>query len=407
MSDAAPEIDRETDAPLPAHRGLPIQALIGGVLAALVGFGSSFAIVVQGFGAVGATGAQAASGLTIVCLATGLVMLIVAFRTRLPIGIAWSTPGSALMIATGAVEGGYPAALGAFVFAGALILVAGFWRPLARLVGAIPPSLASAMLAGVLLKLCLAPFAALSVDPGPVVAVVAVFLVVGRFARLYAVPAAVAVALVLLVAVEPMSAAAKVAAFGPHFEWVTPRFTLGAIVGLGLPLFIVTMASQNIPGFAVLAAFGFRPAAGPLFRATGLASMLIAPFGGHTINLAAITAALIAGPDADPVPARRWIAAVSGGFAYCALAALAPLAVATVTTTPPVLIQAVAGLALLGAFGSSLVAGLKEEADRPAALVAFLLTASGLSIAGIGSAFWGLAAGIAVMLLHGRLRRAS
>ena len=383
----------------------PLQPVTAGILTALVGFGSTFAVVLQGLAAVGASPAQAASGLMAVCLAMGVLGLGLSLALKMPISVAWSTPGAALMAATGAVQGGFAAATGAFILAGGLIALAGFWKPLGRMAAAIPPALASAMLAGVLLKLCLSPFTAVAVAPVPALAVIVTFLAVGRFFRLWAVPAAVAVAIGLTLA-GPGSAGFDTAALAlPKPVFVMPAFTLEAAVGLALPLFLVTMASQNIPGLAVLSAFGFRPAAGPLFRATGLGSMVIAPFGGVTVNLAAITAALAAGPDADPEPARRWIAGVTAGVAYLGLGLLALAAAAGFGASPPLLIQAAAGLALIGAFGASIAGALKEEADRPAALVTFLFTASGLSVAGIGPAFWGLVAGVAVMTLHGRLGR--
>ena len=184
--------------------------------------------------------------------------------------------------------------------------------------------------------------------------------------------------------------------------WVTPAFTLPAAIGIALPLFIVTMASQNIPGMAVLGANGYRPAPGPLFTVTGAFSLLGAPLGGHAVNLAAITAALCASPDAQPDPARRWWAAVVAGLVYVGFGLLAGAAVAFVGAAPPVLIQAVAGLALLGAFGSALQAALAVPETREAALLTFLVTASGLSGFGVSGAFWGLLAGGAMLLLHRR-----
>ncbi len=397
-----------TASPAPAKAG-PLQPVTAGILTALVGFGSTFAVVLQGLSAVGASPAQAASGLMAVCLAIGVLGLALSLRLKMPVAIAWSTPGAALLAATGPAQGGFAAAVGAFILTGALIALAGFWKPLGRMAAAIPPALASAMLAGVLLKLCLIPFTAVSAEPLPALAVIGTFLVAGRFFRLWAVPAAVVVAIGLTLAgplIGHSAAAFDMAALSlPRPVFVQPVFTVEAAIGIALPLFLVTMASQNIPGLAVLSAFGFRPAAGPLFRATGIGSVAIAPFCGLTVNLAAITAALAAGPDADPEPGRRWIAGVTAGVAYLVLGLLALAAAAGFGASPPLLIQAAAGLALIGAFGGSIAGALKEEADRPAALVTFLFTASGLSVAGIGPAFWGLAAGVAVMTLHGRLGR--
>jgi benzoate membrane transport protein len=379
-------------------RPVPLQALMAGALAALVGFGSSFAVVIQGLAAVGADTAQIASALFALCLGMGGLAVWLSFRWRMPVSIAWTTPGAALLASTGAVPGGFEAAVGAFMLAGALIVLCGLWRPLGRWITAIPPALANAMLAGVLLKLCLAPFMALGVIPGQALVVLGVYVALSRFARLYAVPGAVLAALVLLVLGPDAGLAGNLAL--PQPLAIRPVFTWDAAVGIALPLFIVTMASQNIPGLAILSVYGYRPQAGPIFRATGLASMALAPLGALSCNLAAITAALVASPEAHPDAGRRYLAAVSAGFTYVLLALVAGIAATVVTASPPLLIQAVAGLALLGSLGSSIVNGLQDESSRPAAILTFLLTASGLSLWGIGSAFWGLLAGLVVHALY-------
>lgn len=379
-----------------------MQAAAAGLLAAIVGFASSFAVIVQGLVSVGATRAEAASGLMALSVVMGLIAIALSLRTRLPISIAWSTPGAALLVTSGVPEGGFPAAVGAFLVAGALVVVAGLWKPLGRWVAAIPAPLANAMLAGVLFGLCLAPVRAVAELPLLGLAVVVVWAVVAKFRRLYAVPAAVVVAMVLIAATAQV-APADLGSLWPRPVLVLPSFTPGAVVGLALPLFIVTMASQNIPGIAVLNVNGYRPAPGPLFRATGVGSLVAAPFGGHAVNLAAITAALCAGPDAHPDPARRWWAATVAGVAYVLFGLGAGAATAFISAAPPVLIEAVAGLALLGAFGSALMAAVAAPADREAAVVTFLVSASGLTFLGIGGAFWGLVAGGAIMAL-GRWR---
>jgi benzoate membrane transport protein len=264
------------------------------------------------------------------------------------------------------------------------------------------------MLAGVLLEFCLAPFKAIAEVPALALPVVIVWVIVARFARLYAAPAAVAAAVIMfalsLSGVVPGAAtvaggAVSTASLWPHLDWVMPVFTGPAIVSIALPLFLVTMASQNIPGFAVLRSNGYEPPTTPLLVGTGIASMAAAPFGGHAVNLAAITAAICAGPDAHPDPARRYIAAVSSGAAYVIMGVLAPVAVGFISASPPVLIEAVAGLALLGAFGSATLGFLSAPKERDAALVTFVATASGLSFFGIGAAFWGLIAGGVVLAL--------
>jgi benzoate membrane transport protein len=395
-----------TEATLP--RVGPWPAILAGLIASLVGYGSSFVIVLQGLVGVGATPGEAASGLLAVGTAMGLAAIVFALRYRMPIAIAWSTPGAALLAATGPVAGGFPAAVGAFLVAGALVVLAGWWKPLGRAVLAIPAPIAHAMLAGVLLEFCLAPFKAIAEVPALALPVIVVWAVFARFARLYAAPAAVAAAVIMFVlslsglvpgAGGTAAAATASAGLWPHLDWIMPVFTGPAIVSIALPLFLVTMASQNIPGFAVLRSNGYEPPPTPLLVGTGIASIAAAPFGGHAVNLAAITAAICAGRDAHPDPSRRYIAAVSSGIAYVVMGVLAPVAVGFISASPPILIEAVAGLALLGAFGSASLGFLNAAKERDAALVTFVATASGLSFFGIGAAFWGLVAGGAMLAL--------
>ena len=372
-----------------------VQALGQGLLVPLVGYASSVAVVIQGLTAVGASVGQIASAPVAFGVLMGLVTIVSSWATRMPIPIAWTTPGLALLATTGAVAGGFPAAIGAFIAVGVLIMLTGLWSPLGRLVAAIPKPIASGMLAGILLKLCLAPFVAIGKAPWVAGAVLLTWLIVGRLARGYAVPAAVFVALTAMSFDAPF-AGLSAADLIPRLEFVAPAFTFEAMLNIALPLFIVTMAGQNLPGLMVLAAYDYRPRVAPLLLFTGAASALGAPFGMATINLAAITAALCAGPDAHPDPARRYIAGVFGGVGYMLLIALAAVAAVVVTRSPPILIEAVAGLALIGAFGGAMLNAVQDEQDRLAGLTTFLATASGLSLFGIGSAFWGLVFGLLV-----------
>ena len=376
-----------------------MQTAAAGLLAAFVGFASSFAVVLQGLMAVGATRAQAASGLMALAIAMGASGALLSLWRREPISIAWSTPGAALLATSGAPAGGFPAAVGAFLICGLLIIIAGAVKPLGRAVERIPSSLANAMLAGVLLSLCLAPVRAIGSLPLLAIPVVAVWALVFHLRRLYAVPAAVLV-VAGLIAAQGMPAG--MGSPWPDPVWVPPVFTVAAALGLGVPLFLVTMASQNIPGMAVLHVNGYRPPPRPLFVVTGLFSLLGAPFGGHAVNLAAITAALCAGPDAHPDPARRYWAAVVAGVTYIGFGLLAGAATAFIAASPPILIEAVAGLALLGAFGSALLGAVSAPNGREAAVVTFLVTASGQGFLGVSGAFWGLLAGGAMLAL-GRL----
>jgi len=372
------------------------HTLFAGVLAAFVGFASSFAVVLQGLTSVGASSAQAASGLMALAVAMGVCAILLSLWYREPISIAWSTPGGALLASSAMPIGGFQAAVGAFLMSGVLIVIAGSWRPLGRAVAAIPSSLANAMLAGVLLNLCLAPMRAVAITPALALPVILIWAVVWRFWRLYAVPAAVA-AMVVLLAFRGTAGQAVVWLAEPVL--ITPVWSTSAMIGLAIPLFLVTMASQNIPGMAVLAVNGYTPPAGPLFQVTGLFTLLAAPFGGHAINLAAITAALCAGPDAHPDPAKRYWAAVTAGATYIAFGLLAGAATSLIAVSPPILIEAIAGLALLGALGGALMGAVADADGREAALITFLVTASGLSFFGISGAFWGLLAGGAMRAL--------
>ena len=389
-------------------KDLSPQAFFMGLLTAFAGFASSFAVVLQGLKGVGATDAQAASGLMALSISMGLCAIVLSLYTRLPVSIAWSTPGAALLASAGAIAGGFPAAVGAFLICAVLIVIAGLFRPLGRAVAAIPAPLANAMLAGVLVSLCYAPVKAVSFNPLFGLPIVLAWLLVGAWKRLYAVPAALLAFILVLafgVTIPPEALAAWSGSLGPTVELVTPAFNLQSLVSVALPLFIVTMASQNIPGIAVLKVNGYEPVPGPLFATTGVFSALSAPFGGHAVNLAAITAAMCAGEDSHPDPARRYWTAIIAGIAYVIFGLLAGAVTGFVGLAPPVLIQAVAGLALIGAFCGSAFAALKEPDTREAAAITFIVTASGVSFAGISGAFWGLLAGGLAMGLARLSRR--
>ncbi|EHS50443.1 benzoate transporter [Rhizobium sp. PDO1-076] len=377
-----------------------VQSTFMGVLIAFVGFASSFAVVLQGLKGVGATDYEAASGLMALSISMGLCGIILSVWTKLPVSVAWSTPGAALMATAGIPLGGFPAAVGAFFVCAALIVLAGLFRPFGRAVAAIPAPLANAMLAGVIINLCFAPFKAVAFDARLGLPILVVWAVVAAFKRLYAVPAALLtfVAVIVFGVELPEGAMASwTQSLAPPIEFVMPVFTLSALVSIALPLFIVTMASQNIPGIAILKVNHYEPKPGPMFAVTGLFSFLSAPFGGHAVNLAAITAAMAAGEDAHPDPARRYWAAIIGGIGYILLGLAAGAVTSFVALAPPILIQSVAGLALIGAFSGSAVAAFKDVETREAAALTFLITASGISILGISGAFWGLIAGVLML----------
>jgi benzoate membrane transport protein len=380
------------------------QPVVAGFVAALVGFASSFAIVLAGLHAVGASNAQASSGLLVLSIAMGVTGIALSVHYKMPLAMAWSTPGAALLVASGHVSGGYPAAIGAFLLAGVLIVIAGLWRPLTRAIIAIPSPIASGLMAGVLLPICLQPVHAVVDVPKLAIPAVVVWLVLSRVARRWAVPGALAAA-AIAVAIDPV-AGGPPAHLLPQLTFVTPTLHLGTLLGLGLPLFIVTMVSQNVAGMSVLAAHGYAAPMRPVLVTTGAASVAGAPFGGHGINLAAITAALAAGPEAGPDRSRRWIAGVSAGAVYLVFGPAAGLATALLAASPPVLIEAVAGLALLGTLGAALRAATDDEEQREPAIVTFVVCASGVTVLGISAPFWGLVAGLLLLAVQrGRYRR--
>ena len=367
------------------------QAALQGILVAIVGYASSVAIVVQGLKAAGATGQQITSALLLLGLGKGLAAIGLSLWTRMPISIAWTTPGLALLAATPVVAGGFPAAVGAFVIVGVLIMLTALWSPLGRLIAAIPKPIANAMLAGIIFKLCLAPFLALTQAPLVVGLILLVWVVMQKVNRLYAVPVAVALAIGIII--ESGDFKWHAGHLLPGVGFVKPIFTLEAMISLVIPLFVVTMASQNITGLAVLKTYDFKPNPRDGLLVTGAISVLTAPLGAPAINFAAITAALCAGPDAHPDPNRRYVAAVVGGLGYVMLAGLAGVTTVLVANSSSLLIEAVAGLALIGAFASATAGALEVEEDRIPAMATLLATASGLTLLGIGPAFWGLVIG--------------
>lgn len=368
------------------------QPVLAGVVAALVGFTSSFAVVLTGLRAVGADPAEAASGLLVLSATMGMGCLLFSIRTRTPVTMAWSTPGAALLAGTVTPDGGYATAVGAFMLAGALYLVTGLVRPLGRLAGSIPMPLANAMLAGVLLALCVQPFVALVDDPAAIAPVLVAWLALVRLAPRWAVPGALIAAVVVVVATGSLDGLTT-GAVAPRLTWTSPTYDLTTIIAIGVPLFLVTMTSQNIPGVAVLGSLGYRAPLRPALAYAGVATVLAAPAGGFSINLAAISAALSAGPGAHPDPTRRWVAGVSTGATYVVLAPLSALVAAVAVAAPAGVIAAVAGVALLGTFGASAAAALSEARDREAAALTFVVAASGVTVAGVGPAFWALVAG--------------
>lgn len=375
-----------------------LQPIMAGALAAIVGYASTFTLVLAALTATGASPQQAGSGLMSVCIAIGILNIVVSARLKLPVSFAWSTPGVAFILTVGEPVGGFPAVAGAFLVAAGLIFLTGLIQPLARLIAAIPAAIANAMLAGMLLTLCLAPINAVAELPALALPILLAWIIGLRFARRYAVPIAVVVTGIVLATTTNLPPGALDGSW-PSLVPVVPVFTLDAIVRIGLPLYVVTMASQNLPGLAVMQANGFTLRPSPLFVLTGAASAVTAFFGGHSSNLAAITAAICAGPEAHPDRTKRWPAPISAGVVYLLLAPAASLAAAFIAASPPLLIQAVAGLALLSSLTSALSGALASEDERLPAILTFVTTASGITLMGVGAPFWGLVGGIGMLVL--------
>ncbi|AZG46124.1 benzoate/H(+) symporter BenE family transporter [Gordonia insulae] len=373
------------------------QPIVAGIVTALVGFTSSFAVVIAGLRAVGASAEQAASGLLALTVIFGLGIVVLSVRTRAPITLAWSTPGAALLASMAAsYHAGWAAAVGAFVVVGVLIVVTGLVPALGDLISRIPTPIAQAMLAGVLITLCLAPMRSLVDAPVLTIPVLVVWLAATRWLPRWALPLAMVTALVVIgvhVAVNGADDAAPTN-WLPSLTFTVPELDLAAIVGLAVPLFIVTMASQNIPGVAVLSSFGYATPWRAAMTVTGVGTIVAAPFGGHAINLAALSAALAAGDEAGPDRSRRWIAGVSAGITYLVLAALSGVLVTIAAIAPGGLVEAVAGLALLGTFAAAIVGAFTAVETRVPAALTFVAAASGVTFFGIGGAFWGLVIGL-------------
>ena len=381
---------------------LSLSAVVAGFVAVLVGFTSSVVIVFAAAQALGATPAQTTSWIWALGLGMAATSIGLSLWTRQPVLTAWSTPGAALI--AGSSGYGLAEATGAFVACGALIALAGATRAFERVMDRIPQAIAAALLAGVLARFGLDAVGAVKTAPLLVCAMAGVFLLGRRFWPRYAVPGVLAAG----IAVAALQGRMDLSSVDWRLAtplWVTPQFSLGALVGLGLPLFIVTMASQNLPGVAAQRAAGYAVPVSPPITATGLAGVLLAPFGGYAFNLAAITAAICMGREAHEDPARRYTASVMAGVFYLLLGLVGGAVVGLLAAFPRELVLAVAGLALLGTIAGGLAAALKDEAHRDAAGLTFLVTLSGVTLLGIGSAFWGVLAGsVALLVQHYRSR---
>ncbi|CAM5795231.1 benzoate/H(+) symporter BenE family transporter [Ottowia pentelensis] len=378
-------------------KDLSLSAASAGFVAVLVGFTSSVALVFQAAQAFGASQEVITSWMWALGLGMGLCSAIPSLILRQPVMIAWSTPGAAVLASAG-LGFDLGQATGAFIVCAALIVLCGVTGWFERVMNRIPMAIASALLAGVLAHFGMAAFGAARTALPLVLVMLAAYLLARRWWPRYTVPATLAVA-IAFAAWQGTIRWTAVRWDWAQPVWTTPVFSWQAAVSVALPLFVVTMASQNLPGVAVMRATGYQMPVSRLISLTGLATLVLAPFGGYALNLAAITAAICMGPEAHPDPARRYTAAVVNGVIYVAIGLFGAAVAGLLTAFPKELVAAIAGLALLGTIGSGLAAALQGEAHREAAVITFLVTLSGVTLAGIGSAFWGVVAGALALLV--------
>ncbi|MEO6974031.1 MAG: benzoate/H(+) symporter BenE family transporter [Rhodoferax sp.] len=385
-------------------KDLSLGAFTAGFVAVLVGFTSSVAIVFQAAQAFHATPAQISSWMWALGLGMGLCSLVPSLLLRMPVMVAWSTPGAAVL-ATAGLTGGFSMAeaVGAFMVCAALITVSGVTGWFERIMNRIPVAIASALLAGVLARFGLDAFAAAQTALPLVLLMLATYLLGKRWLPRYAVVVTFAVAIAFV------ASRGELAGAGVGFDlarpvFTAPRFSWSAIISLAVPLFVVTMASQNLPGVAVIQATGYGGRKGipisKIITLTGLATLVLAPFGAYALNLAAITAAICMGQEAHADPAKRYTAAVACGALYIVIGIFGAAVTGLLTAFPKELVAAIAGLALLGTIGGGMATAIRDESHREAAIITFLVTLSGVVIAGVGSAFWGVVAGAIALFVQ-------
>lgn len=374
-------------------KDLSLSAFVAGFVAVLVGFTSSVAIVFQAAQSFGATPAQITSWIWALGLGMGLCSLVPSLLLRKPVMVAWSTPGAAVLATAGAAGSfSMGEAVGAFMVCSLLVILVGATRGLERVADRIPMEIASALLAGVLARFGIQAFAAAQTALPLVLLMVAAYLVARRMAARYAVVVTLVVGILWVLmtgqmawSMEPVRLAMPV--------FVAPQWSVSAIVSLAIPLFVVTMASQNLPGMAVIRASGYELPVSRLITMTGWASLVLAPFGAFALNFSAITAAICMGPEAHEDRLKRYTAAASCGAIYILIGLFGALVTGLLTSFPKELVVAIAGIALLSTIGNGLASALRDERHREPALITFLVTLSGITLMDIGSAFWGVVAG--------------
>ena len=397
-------------------KDLNLAAFTAGFVAVLVGFTSSVAIVFQAAQAFHATPGETSSWMWALGWGMGLCSALPSLWLKKPVMVAWSTPGAAVL-ATAGLAGGFSMgeAIAAFMASAALVTLFGVTGWFEKVMNRMPVAIAAALLAGVLARFGLQAFAAAQTALPLVLLMLAIYLLGKRLLPRYAVVLTLAGGIVF-VAARGQLVWSELALSLAMPVFIMPRFTLAAMVSLAIPLFVVTMASQNLPGVAAIRAAGYGPESADggipvskIITLSGLATLVLAPFGAFALSLSAITAAICMGREAHEDPARRYTAAVSCGLIYIVIGIFGAAVTGLLTAFPKELVVAIAGLALLGTIGSGLAAAVREESHREAALITFLVTLSGVAIAGVGSAFWGVVAGAAALFVqqYGQQRAAS
>lgn len=370
--------------------------IIAGFVASVSGSAATFGIAIAGLLAMGATQDQTFTAIFVLLIGYGLLSTVLSYRYKMPISIVWSTPGAAFLAASAGLGLEFEQAVGGFLLSGVLLTITGFWPALANLVQKIPSTIASAMLAGILFVFVITTVQASVVYPLIVLPFVIVWFLLNRIAAIWATPIAIVLAFGLMSA-DVGSSWLESASLFPKFELVIPSFELIPMFSIGIPLYLITMASQNLPGIAIMKGFGYQIPVRAVIGSTGLATVLASFFGGFGMNLAAITAAINANEQAAKDPSRRWVASFVGGLVYWLFAIGAGVFAAFVLAVPSDLLLAVVGIALLPSFISAIGVSLEDKATRLPAAITFIVGAAGISVFGIGGAFWALVAGMLVL----------
>ena len=379
-------------APTSLRQYLHPPAFAAGLASVLIGYSSSAVIIFQAARAASASAEQIGSWMIALGIGMGLTTFGLSWRYKMPIITAWSTPGAALL-ATSLDGISLSAAIGAFIFSALLITLSGITGWFERIIDRIPLALAAAMLAGILFQFGIDAFLAIESRFGLVLFMFVIYLVAKKLIPRYTI-------LLVLIGGLLWCQFAGLLDFSSFTlsvstpQWVTPSLSLSAIIGVGIPLYVVTMVSQNIPGFAVLRTAGYQAPISPIITWTGITTLFLAPFGGFAINLAAITAAICTGPEAHENSEKRYIAGLVTGVLYILLGIFGGAIAALFAAFPVEFVFALAGLALLSTIANSLYTAVADERSREAAVITFVVTASGITLFGIGAAFWGLVAGV-------------